>query len=37
MLVSGGINHSPGDDLIGTLVKSHFPIEILNKMDPKRP
>lgn len=32
VLASGGMNHHQATTSIGTLVKNHFPIEILNKM-----
>jgi diaminopimelate decarboxylase len=32
VLVSGGMNHHQATTSIGTLVKNHFPMEILNKM-----
>jgi diaminopimelate decarboxylase len=32
LLTSGGMNHHQATTSIGTLVKNHFPIEILNKM-----
>jgi diaminopimelate decarboxylase len=32
VLVTGGMNHHQATTSIGTLVKNHFPIEILNKM-----
>jgi diaminopimelate decarboxylase len=31
-LVGGGMNHHQATTSIGTLIKDHFPIEILNKM-----
>jgi diaminopimelate decarboxylase len=33
VLVGGGMNHHQATTSIGALVKNHFPIEILNKMD----
>jgi len=32
VLVGGGMNHHQATTSIGTLIKDHFPIEILNKM-----
>lgn len=32
LLTSGGMNHHQATTSIGTLVKNHFPIEIVNKM-----
>jgi diaminopimelate decarboxylase len=32
VLVGGGMNHHQATTSIGTLVKNHFPIEVLNKM-----
>ncbi len=32
LLTSGGMNHHQATTSIGTLVKDHFPIEIVNKM-----
>jgi diaminopimelate decarboxylase len=32
VLATGGMNHHQATTSIGTLVKSHFPIEVLNKM-----
>lgn len=33
VLVSGGMNHHQATTSIGTLVKNHFPMEVLNKMN----
>jgi diaminopimelate decarboxylase len=32
VLVSGGMNHHQATTSIGTLVKNHFPMEVVNKM-----
>lgn len=32
VLVSGGMNHHQATTSIGSFIKSHFPIEVLNKM-----
>ena len=36
VLVTGGMNHHQATTSIGTLVKNHFPIEILNKMNAEK-
>jgi diaminopimelate decarboxylase len=36
VLVTGGMNHHQATTSIGTLVKNHFPIEILNKMEAEK-
>ena len=33
VLVSGGMNHHQATTSVGTLVKNHFPMEVLNKVD----
>jgi diaminopimelate decarboxylase len=36
LLTSGGMNHHQATTSIGTLVKNHFPIEIVNKMSQEK-
>ena len=36
VLVTGGLNHHQATTSVGTLVKNHFPIEILNKMNAEK-
>jgi diaminopimelate decarboxylase len=36
LLTSGGMNHHQATTSVGTLVKNHFPIEILNKMSQEK-
>jgi len=33
VLVSGGMNHHQGTTSVGSVLKDHFPIRVLNKMD----
>ena len=36
VLVSGGMNHHQATTSIGTLIKTHFPMEVLNRMDAEK-
>jgi diaminopimelate decarboxylase len=34
VLVSGGMNHHQATTSVGSIVKSHFPIQVVNRMEP---